>query len=137
MINFINQPTIRPLALYSMYDGSRQGFSPMSEEIKIKFLGQLMSEEKKLKKKENCQTNLLFSVKIVSFFNPPVHIVWWAHMRQAVCPFVCPSLDINSYLKKFYSQESETFYQFMSICLCLLLTTLYEKFKQMNVMSLF
>ncbi len=42
-----------------------RGLSSMLEEIKIKIkiLGRVMSEEKKIKK-GNCQINLLFSVKI-------------------------------------------------------------------------
>ncbi len=46
--------------------------------------------------------------------SPPVHIARWALMhhflsvRLSVCLSVCLSLDNNSYLRKYYSYESET-----------------------------
>ena len=57
----------RALALYSTYDGSRQGYSfnvgGNENKNKISWLADVGGE----KKKGNCQIDLLFSVKIALF----------------------------------------------------------------------
>ncbi len=51
------------------------------------------------------------------FLSLPVHIARWAHIHRfpSVCLSVCPSLDNNSYLGKYYSYESETLQQYKAL----------------------
>ncbi len=44
------------------------------------------------------------------YLSPPVHVARWALMHRFLS--VCPSLDNNSYLGKYYSYESETLPQY-------------------------
>ncbi len=52
-----------------------------------------------------------------TFFSPPVHIAWLAHMHRflSVHLSVRLSLDNYSYLRKYYSYESETLSQYKAL----------------------